>query len=348
MDFDGLAGSGSAGSVPGGFVVYGDDVVRGRGRGGASNFLWVESCGQCPACKLGRARSRIRLVDCRRRATPSSSRSVQRAPVTVTDGSRRGVAGRRTTDRRQPASCARSPKMSSRTKKDDCSAPPSTSRSPKIVDLAGSVSVTYDGRQAPQAPRLDVRRPLGRRRSPARASVARFPFIGPRARKCLAGAVHGVRTPHSHAARAFAAAMEAGAPLALLAVVAVVAVVARFTREDTHMTDRHSGDAAALGPETLADVLERFERDGFTGQFRVGAVCNACRAGTSSTRTPFRSNGCNGSRARRTRTTCSRSPHCAAPTARHAVTRSCCTTGRSAARRRRGTPRARGRRTRPD
>lgn len=72
-----------------GFVVYDDttcmvDVARVFAR-----FLWVESCGQCPACKLGTGRIAGSLEALTRRTHDFSALSVlERRLLTVTDGNR--------------------------------------------------------------------------------------------------------------------------------------------------------------------------------------------------------------------------------------------------------------------
>jgi NADH:ubiquinone oxidoreductase subunit F (NADH-binding) len=52
MDFDSMAAIGS-GLGSGGFVVYDDAMCAVAVARSYSRFLWIESCGQCPPCKLG-------------------------------------------------------------------------------------------------------------------------------------------------------------------------------------------------------------------------------------------------------------------------------------------------------
>jgi NADH-quinone oxidoreductase subunit F len=52
MDFDAMAALGT-GLGSGGFVVYDDTMCAVAVARAFSRFLWVESCGQCPPCKLG-------------------------------------------------------------------------------------------------------------------------------------------------------------------------------------------------------------------------------------------------------------------------------------------------------
>jgi len=52
LDFDSLAGLGS-GLGAGGFAVFDDSACMVQAARLYSRFLYVESCGQCPACKFG-------------------------------------------------------------------------------------------------------------------------------------------------------------------------------------------------------------------------------------------------------------------------------------------------------
>ncbi|MDH3755270.1 MAG: hypothetical protein OEU32_15480 [Acidimicrobiia bacterium] len=52
VSFEGMASAG-AGLGTGGFIVYDDRTDPIELAGAVSRFLWIESCGQCPACKLG-------------------------------------------------------------------------------------------------------------------------------------------------------------------------------------------------------------------------------------------------------------------------------------------------------
>jgi NADH-quinone oxidoreductase subunit F len=52
MDFDSMRQVGS-GLGAGGFAVFDDSACMVRAAAMYSRFLWVESCGQCPACKFG-------------------------------------------------------------------------------------------------------------------------------------------------------------------------------------------------------------------------------------------------------------------------------------------------------
>jgi NADH-quinone oxidoreductase subunit F len=52
MDFDSMRQVGS-GLGAGGFAVFDDSACMVRAASVYSRFLWVESCGQCPACKFG-------------------------------------------------------------------------------------------------------------------------------------------------------------------------------------------------------------------------------------------------------------------------------------------------------
>ncbi|MCU1430389.1 MAG: NADH-quinone oxidoreductase subunit [Actinomycetia bacterium] len=90
MHFDALANAGG-GLGSGGFVVYGDDVCALAVAHAYSNFLWVESCGQCPACKLGSGAITAALADLEARGDADQLAVLQRALATVTDGSRCGL-----------------------------------------------------------------------------------------------------------------------------------------------------------------------------------------------------------------------------------------------------------------
>lgn len=52
MDFEAMAAAGS-GLGSGGYIVYDDTACIAQVAGMLSAFLWRESCGQCPPCKLG-------------------------------------------------------------------------------------------------------------------------------------------------------------------------------------------------------------------------------------------------------------------------------------------------------
>lgn len=52
ISHEGMASAG-AGLGTGGFIVYDDRTDPAELAAAVSRFLWVESCGQCPACKLG-------------------------------------------------------------------------------------------------------------------------------------------------------------------------------------------------------------------------------------------------------------------------------------------------------
>ncbi len=52
LSYEGMASAG-AGLGTGGFIVYDDRTDPIELAAAVSRFLWIESCGQCPACKLG-------------------------------------------------------------------------------------------------------------------------------------------------------------------------------------------------------------------------------------------------------------------------------------------------------
>jgi NADH-quinone oxidoreductase subunit F len=84
---DSLAEAGG-GLGAGGFVVYGDDVCALALARAWSNFLWVESCGQCTACKQGSGAITTALARLERRGDVEQLAVLQRSLPTVSDGSR--------------------------------------------------------------------------------------------------------------------------------------------------------------------------------------------------------------------------------------------------------------------
>jgi NADH-quinone oxidoreductase subunit F len=88
MDFDSMAGIGS-GLGSGGFVVYDDTMCAVAVARAYSRFLWVESCGQCPPCKLGSGTITEILERIEAGAGEASDIGLmQRALTTVTDANR--------------------------------------------------------------------------------------------------------------------------------------------------------------------------------------------------------------------------------------------------------------------
>jgi NADH-quinone oxidoreductase subunit F len=87
LDHDSLLEAG-AGLGGGGFVVYGDDVCALALARAWSNFLWVESCGQCTSCKLGSGAITTALARLERRGDVEQLAVLQRSLATVADGTR--------------------------------------------------------------------------------------------------------------------------------------------------------------------------------------------------------------------------------------------------------------------
>jgi NADH:ubiquinone oxidoreductase subunit F (NADH-binding) len=88
MDFDSLAEAG-AGLGSGGFMVYGSSRDMVQVTAVLARFLAVESCGQCPPCKLGTVDiyERLdRLVD--GRGTAEDIEAIRNRTATVTDANR--------------------------------------------------------------------------------------------------------------------------------------------------------------------------------------------------------------------------------------------------------------------
>ncbi len=88
MDFDAMAAIGT-GLGSGGFVVYDDTTCAVAVARAFSRFLWVESCGQCPPCKLGSGTITevLELIE-RGEGAASDIGRLQRTLATVTDANR--------------------------------------------------------------------------------------------------------------------------------------------------------------------------------------------------------------------------------------------------------------------
>ncbi len=88
MDFDAMAAIGT-GLGSGGFAVYDDTVCAVAVARSYSRFLFVESCGQCPPCKLGSGTITDILERIESgRGDAADIGSLQRALATVTDANR--------------------------------------------------------------------------------------------------------------------------------------------------------------------------------------------------------------------------------------------------------------------
>ena len=140
----GYEGFESVGSAMGsaGFIVYDDTACMIGAALRFSRFLSIESCGQCPPCKLGSAEI-TRLLDQveRGRATVADVAAIAGWLDRVTDGSRCFLA---TEERRVVASVLRSFPDELAQHLDDGRCPlPGERPMPKLVDLAGG-RATYD------------------------------------------------------------------------------------------------------------------------------------------------------------------------------------------------------------
>jgi NADH-quinone oxidoreductase subunit F len=139
------SGLGSAG-----FIVYDDTACMVEVAAAFSRFLWVESCGQCPPCKLGSgnitaALERIRVGS----GVDADLDVIQRSLAFVADGNRCYLPVQ---ERTLVASILRSfPEDVSAHLEGRCPSQRSEITVPKIIDLADDV-VTYDERQARKQP----------------------------------------------------------------------------------------------------------------------------------------------------------------------------------------------------
>ncbi|MBV8951523.1 MAG: hypothetical protein JOZ99_11655 [Actinobacteria bacterium] len=88
MDFDAMAAIGT-GLGSGGFAVYDDTMCAVAVARAFSRFLWVESCGQCPPCKLGSGTitETLERIEAGEGAAHDVG-SLQRTLATVTDANR--------------------------------------------------------------------------------------------------------------------------------------------------------------------------------------------------------------------------------------------------------------------
>jgi NADH:ubiquinone oxidoreductase subunit F (NADH-binding) len=86
-DFDSLRDVG-AGLGSGGFVVYDDEVCALAVAHEYSRFLYVESCGQCPPCKLQSGRITDALAALNRHEPEEQLATIRRSLETVADGNR--------------------------------------------------------------------------------------------------------------------------------------------------------------------------------------------------------------------------------------------------------------------
>ena len=149
VSYEGFEAIGS-GLGSAGFIVYDDSTCMVEVAAMLSRFLSVESCGQCPPCKLGtgaitEALDRIVAGSGTDRDLPSSASGCASSPTATAASCRSRSNGW------SPACCATFP--------DDFADHLETGRCPrprqlpipKIVDIADGV-VTYDLRQARKRP----------------------------------------------------------------------------------------------------------------------------------------------------------------------------------------------------
>ena len=80
--YEAFAAAGS-GLGAAGFIVYDDTACMVEVAAAMSRFLWVESCGQCPACKLGTGAITDRARRHRRRARHRSRHRDHPSPALV-------------------------------------------------------------------------------------------------------------------------------------------------------------------------------------------------------------------------------------------------------------------------
>jgi NADH:ubiquinone oxidoreductase subunit F (NADH-binding) len=139
------SGLGSAG-----FIVYDDSACMVEVAVALSRFLWVESCGQCPPCKLGSgnitaALERIRVGT----GVDADLDLIQRSLAFVADGNRCYLPIQ---ERTLIASVLRAfPEDVAAHLEGRCLSERTEITVPKIVDLGGG-RVTYDARQARKQP----------------------------------------------------------------------------------------------------------------------------------------------------------------------------------------------------
>ncbi|HWC12787.1 MAG TPA: NADH-ubiquinone oxidoreductase-F iron-sulfur binding region domain-containing protein, partial [Acidimicrobiales bacterium] len=149
VSYEGLAEVGS-GLGAAGFAVYDDTACMVEVAYQYSRFLWVESCGQCPACKLGSGEITERLAtieDCR--GTDADVAVVGARLQKVTDANRCYLG---TEEQLVVSSVLRAfPDEFAAHIEGDCPRPRTDLIAPKIVDLADG-RVVYDERHRRKRP----------------------------------------------------------------------------------------------------------------------------------------------------------------------------------------------------
>ena len=141
LDFDSMKSVGS-GLGAGGFAVYDDTACMVEVAFQYSRFLWIESCGQCPPCKLGTQEITHRLNEIAAcRGSEEDVAVIGARLANVTDANRCFLG---TEEQRVIRSILRAfPEEFAAHLEGECPNPRTDLIAPKIVDLAGGVA-TYD------------------------------------------------------------------------------------------------------------------------------------------------------------------------------------------------------------
>ena len=149
MSYEGLAAAGS-GMGAAGFAVYDESACMVDVARELSRFLWVESCGQCPACKLGSEEITGRLTEIAAcRGSDHDVEVVGARLQTVTDANRCYLG---TEEQLVVSSILRAfPEEFAAHLEGDCPRPRPDLVVPKILDLADG-RVTYDRRHLRKRP----------------------------------------------------------------------------------------------------------------------------------------------------------------------------------------------------
>jgi len=149
LTYEDMAAIGSGlGAV--GYAVYDDTACMVEIAFQYSRFLWIESCGQCPACKLGTQEITHRLNEIAAcRGTESDVAVIGGRLNNVTDGARCYLP---VEEQHVVGSILRAfPEEFAAHLEGDCPIPRTDLIAPKIVDLAGG-EVTYDTRHLRKRP----------------------------------------------------------------------------------------------------------------------------------------------------------------------------------------------------
>jgi NADH:ubiquinone oxidoreductase subunit F (NADH-binding) len=149
VSYEGLAAIGS-GLGSAGFVVYDDTACMVEVARALSRFLYVESCGQCRACKFGTGEITRNLEAIGAgQGTEQHVEVIGARLLSVTDQTRCFLAAE---EQAVVSSILRAfPEEFALHLEGRCSVAPRTIDAPKLVDVAGGVA-TYDDRQARKQP----------------------------------------------------------------------------------------------------------------------------------------------------------------------------------------------------